>query len=259
MSRRSIPVELAGKQISNAFYGWLSAEVKSSGIDNTYLDDYTEARRRLALGYNTDENWSAEKQESHLNRLEKIWWPPFVEQPQDDEQSANIEFSSLMFVSGAYRIQCYVQSQTPEEYDARRGKAIGINMRQVVVEHLANILPPSGNFSHANIVLQSRNTGETTLEDRKQAIVSEIGETTVKNVCERLYSGKDLGLQDSPSVQEMLKAQKGWIEFATDSVALAAKMRRGELAAVPFLEPKSTSAKPVPKVIYPLDPNFSGF
>ena len=67
---------------------------------------------------------------------------------------------------------------------------------------------------------------------------------------DRLEAELAVGQEDSPSIQEVLKAQREWIIFATECVTLAAKIRRGELARVPFLEAKSISADP--KVTYPL-------
>lgn len=94
MAKNSLAVEIAGRKISKSFYDWLAAEVVSSGVDNTYLDDFTQAREKLALDYESNENWAAEKQKGHLNRLQKIWWPEFAEDPQSDKASAQLVFSA---------------------------------------------------------------------------------------------------------------------------------------------------------------------
>lgn len=155
-----------------------------------------------------------------------------------------------MFVSGAYRIQSYLQARSPQEYIDRRKKVTAINLPRVVTSHLATVLPRSGNFSHADISVSSYD--DISLEHCKDDVIAKIGETTVRSACRRVQMGLDLEEEQSPSVDEMIKAQRAWIEFATDCVTVSAKLRRGELVAVPFLEPKSISARPAPKVVYPL-------
>lgn len=245
MARHSLSQEIAGRTISGAFFGWLKGEVISSDVEvNTYLADFDEAQRRLCLGYDNDYNWTASKDKSHLDRLPK-WWEAYAEDPTNDYQSARVLFASLMFVPGAYRNQCYIQAQNAAQYGQRRSKAIGINLQRTIIDHLATVLPRSGNFSHADINLELLNT-------RRIKVATGVGETATKSMIDRLEAGLDLGQEKSPAVETMLDAQREWIAFATDCVALAAKIRRGELAKVPFLEPKSISADPPPKVIYPL-------
>lgn len=250
MAKESLEVEIAGRKVATSFYNWLAEEVETSVTDNASLDDFKEARRRLGLDYEGTENWAAEKQKGHLNRVDVKFWPLYESDPEDDEFSAQVLFGAMMFTSGAYRIQSYLQAKSPEEYNNRRRRAAGINLYQVVTGRLATLLPASGNFSRADISVASYEG--LTLEQSKTEVMQKIGETTVRNVARRVSEGHDLGEESSPSLDEMLKAQKSWIEFATDCVTVAAKLRRGDLSAVPFLEPKSISAQPSPKVIYPL-------
>jgi hypothetical protein len=257
MSRNSLSVEIAGRKISGTFYNWFVSEVTSSGIDNTFLDDYTGLRDHLGTDYESDDNWSALKQRGHLDRMDKKLWPLFESDPQNDEFSAQVLFGAMMLTSGAYRLQSNLQSKTAEEYLSRRKRAIGINLQRTVTDHLATVLPASGNFSHANISVDSYNS--PSLEQSKEDVIHKIGEASIKFVVQRVNQEQDLGVENSPSVNVLLEAQKGWVEFATDCVTVAAKLRRGELSAVPFLEPKSISAKPPPKLFYPLSPDFTGF
>jgi len=155
MARNSLSQEIASRTISGGFYRWLAEEVRSSNIEvNTYLANFEEARRRLCLGYDNDKNWTASKDRSHLGRL-PLWWEAYAEDPSNDYQSARILFAPLMFVSGAYRNQCYIQAQNEAEYNERRSKAIGISLQRTVAGHLVTILSRSGNFSHASITLES--------------------------------------------------------------------------------------------------------
>lgn len=228
--------------ISGAFYNWLQAEVETSGGDrNEYLNDFEEMRRRLTLGYEHPDNWAVTKHQSHMDRY-PVWWEAFALDPSDDYQSARILFNALMQVSGMYRDQCYIQASDQEDYLARRAKIVGINPQQPVALGLRVLVPETGDFSLADLEIESLD------ERRKEAMV--IGELAVKKMCERLFHKDDLGAQDSVSVRETMSAQYSWLSFATDCVVLAAKIRKGELGAVPFLEAKSISDDP--KVIYPL-------
>lgn len=72
-----------------------------------------------------------------------------------------------------------------------------------------------------------------------------------RRVCSRIKVGYELGHPvGSTSVQEIIVAQYAWSRLTIDCVVLAAKIRKGELAAVPFLEPRSISLDP--QVVYPL-------
>jgi hypothetical protein len=257
----------AGETIAQTFENWLRAEVISSGIErNTVLDDYERALPGLKRGYDDPENYVAAKHEAHVFTRMPIWWEAFVttppEHPKYDEMAAQISFNALMQVSGTYRDQCYLQATDPEidpdDYiNRRQSRPIGVNNLPAVVNarlathFLANDWDKEADFATASIDISEL--------DRTRQKAIRIGDEAVKTMCARVAEGKDLHQEESESVREMLDAQYNWLTLAIDCVTLAAKIRRGDLAAVPFLEPKSISADPPPQVIYPLAPKFAGF
>jgi hypothetical protein len=238
----------AGETIAQTFEDWLRAEDISSGIDrNTVLDDYERDLPGLKRGY--DDRWEA-----------FMTTPP--EHSKYDEMTAQISFYALKRVSGTYRDQCYLQAADPEidpdDYiNRRQSRAIGVNNLPAVVNarlathFLANDWDKEADFATASIDISEL--------DRTRQKAIRIGDEAVKTMCARVAEGKDLHQEESESVREMLDAQYNWLTLAIDCVTLAAKIRRGDLAAVPFLEPKSISADPPPQVIYPLAPKFAGF
>lgn len=240
----------ASEAISDVFNDWLNTEVRSSAGD--YLDDYTAAVRGLKGGINHKDNFLALKHESHVhNRLPQAWetfvisLEPNNPEEQREYMSAWLMFTPLMQVSGTFRTQCYLEAQNAEDYLVRRqARPSGINMQNTVAERLKVWLPNPDNFADASLTVEELG--------RQLKIVSEVGEKAVKRVCARAVIGYDLKQEGSRSAREMVTAQYNWASFAANCVVLAAKLRRGDLAAVPFLEPKSISATPPPQVIYPL-------
>jgi hypothetical protein len=251
----------SGAMIADAIENWLKAEVVSSGIDNTYLDDYTDAVEWLKLGFEHPDNFSAQKHKSHVENRMPIWWQAFeLTQPGDqqfDEQSAKITFNALMQISGTYRNQAFLQAANPEDYLQRRMKGTGLSSLQNVVSDrlathfLAETWNEEADFTAANIDF-------AVLEQRMDRVCQKTGEY-ILTMCSRVEAGKDLGLEHSKSVNEMIDAQYSWLAFAVDCVTYFAKTRGGNLQAVPFLEPKSIAATPPPTVIYPLVSDFIEF
>jgi hypothetical protein len=237
----SSAIDRSVERVAGVVHDWLVAEVESSSGDrNQYLDDFSKWQQQIRLGYDDDRNWTSNKNRAHLDRL-PIWWQAYELDPLHDEASAKITFAGLIFISGAYRNQSYFQAQDADDYQARRAHGVGIDLESAVSTRLNTHLPRTGSFKTANITL------ETLDERRKQAAV--IGEQTIKTVCARAYYGYDLGQENSRSVNEMKQDQYAWATFVTDAVTLAAKLRGGDLDAVPFLHPVNISDNP--GVIYP--------
>lgn len=235
------PVGRQVEVVSDAISDWLIAEVVSSGGDrNQYLDDYTQWRKQIKLGYDDPLNWTGAKNRAHLDRL-PIWWEGYELDPSNDFACARISFASLMFVSGAYRNQSHFQAQNADDYQARRALGIGIDLESAVSTRLHTHLPTTGNFANAKITMEALG------ERRKQS--EKIGELTVKAICAHAAIGSDVGARDSRSVNEMKQDQYAWVTFLTDCITLAAKQRKGELASVPFLHPINISDNP--GVMYP--------
>jgi hypothetical protein len=250
-------VERQAVAVSNAFYDWLAAEVVTSGEGrNKYLDAkvektedakkrFSDLRRRIALPYDNEENWNAQKDKGHRNR-----WPFWLEaaeitsdgDSQADFASARLLFAPLMTISGAYRMQSYLESDDPEEYLARRSEVIGVDMEDVVASQISERVPGL-EFSAAQISFDS-------LKKRFDYAYGQ-NEVAIRAMAARLGSGTDDINGESLSVRSMMRSQIDYLKLATDCVLLAAKLRHGKPGMVPFLEPVSISDQSG-EVYYPL-------
>lgn len=236
--------ESASDNIAAAFHGWLVSEVETSSEDrNKYLNGFNDWRKGMEYGYDQQRNWTVGKNVGHLDRLTTSWWEAYELVPDNDQVSAKILFSALMFVSGAFRNQCYLQSKTAEEYMERRYDAVGVNIHEVVSERIKACLPEDSDFLDAGINMEHL--------DEKRIAALKIGERAIRRICVRIPYDRDFGQEESWSVETMKLAQRNWIGFAADAVTLAAKIRRGDLTAVPFLEPRNISDNSAVPV-YPL-------
>lgn len=235
------PVERSSEAITTTFNQWLIDEVATSSIDrNSYLDDYAGALKGLSLGYGDTNNPTYAKHSSHLDRL-PIWWEAFSNDPTDDTQTGKIIFGALMFVSGAFRKQCYLQAQGTEDYTERRKQAIGIPLRNAVDVRSYTHLPSTGNFRSARITIEQ-------LEERRIGAEKQ-SDDSLRRMLARTAAGYDIGAPDSISVREMKMDQYNWATFAVDCVIFAAKIRKGTLKSVPVLEPVTITDNP--GVYYP--------
>lgn len=245
-----VPIRKSGLILTRAFSDWLDGEVISSGEGvNAVLNNYDLATEGIRGGAEHPNNFAAQKSAGHLNRL-PIWWTGFAETPLDDKDydyvTARIGFAALMEVSGGWRIQCYLKSKTATEYLRRRNaKPAGIPIQKAVTDRLWQLLPDSGNFAEAD--LSFRDLHEQTKK------VANLSELAIKTMC---HEAQDFAQQTrvrykNVPIQQMLGNQYNWLTLAVDSVVLAAKDRGGDLAAVPFLEPRSISEESG-KTHYPL-------
>jgi len=247
MTNRSSEVRIAG-----VLADWLNDEVRSSGIEaNAYLDDYDKAVEGLKNGPGHKFNYLASKHASHVEVRLPSAWQAFNESLEKDiyeereYQSAYLMFTPLMQVSGTYRAQCYMEAADVGDYMRRRLlRPAGVDLWQVAARRLDKWLPEPDNFGDSTITVEQLGLS---LER-----ASKIGGRVVSEVCQRAERNFDFGIEGSATARVLKSAQIEWASLAIDCITLAAKQRAGQLEAVPFLEPKSISADPPPKVIYPL-------
>jgi hypothetical protein len=236
-------LEDSSSNISAAVYDWLEAEVNSSGVErNSFLDDYESAIRGLRGGWEHPQNFTARKLESHMDRL-PLWYEAFALDPKDEYQAARLIFAGLMQVSGSYRNQCYIEATDAEDYIGRRRKIVGVNIQNIVRGRLNELLPKSGDFNYADLSVEAMEPGINEIAAKTRSEVSAVSY--------RLNIGYDLGVEGSVAAHKMQEAQSMWLGFTTDCIAIAAKIRMGELEAVPFLEPVSITDQSG-KSYYPL-------
>lgn len=237
--------------ISRVTRDWLQAEIEESmqpQNGNSVLDNWHKFHLDLMLPFDSANNWNAQKAKGHYERLLK-WTLLPEEQPQLVENDAFLgqqTWAALMFVSGAYRRQCFFQAADPEDYTHRRkdeGPA-AVDLEAIAREHLATGPQvtvykdtPWGRLQQATL-----NLNEESFKAAK--LVHECGVP-------------GLGREDSEAVRLLTELQEKWAGLAVDYMAFAAQRAGKDWQAVPLLEPKSVSQDP--QIYYPFSSgNLSG-
>jgi len=232
-------------RISSAVYDWLSAEVASSSQPddvNIVLDNYDNARAGLEGGYEHKYNFTWNKHNGHMDRLTTDYNKLASITPEDeafDSCAAKVIFDGLMEVSGGYRNQCYAEAKSQEDYLERRRNVIGISIANTTKYCLNDLIHYGDDLSEARISVEG-------LKKKKDHAI-EIGSTAIENFVEIMMLKKDA----QRGAHEMIRAQHIWLKLVVDSLVMAAKYKHGELAAVPFLEPRSIGEQSG-KIWYPL-------
>lgn len=175
----------------------------------------------------------------------------------DDYVAGKFILYSLMFVSGGFRTQCFLQASSPDQYeDLRFGRndmvngATGISIHQV----LSEVVDPD------RVLINPNNSVDRLLRTSTEANELIFGAHQViypwfKANPDRAHAALH---QDEEPVQAMLVCQEAGLALAASHILVAASLRDGDLTAVPFLQPKSiTDASRTP--LYPFAPNFVGY
>ncbi|HTB49330.1 MAG TPA: hypothetical protein VK712_04585 [Verrucomicrobiae bacterium] len=203
------------------------------------------------LPYEDPANANAAKNRSHHDRL-VVWTRGLVENydsfsaEQKDYALARQIFCAQMYLSGLFRVQCFMQATDQEDYYRCRtdGTCIGIDLKRAVTRGLKStigFIPESDGFDSTQIVL-GEIAGQTLLRNENQS-------EYVKGLH---VSGRyDIARESSATMDTVLRLQEGWTRDVVNYVAFAAQEHGGQLAYVPFLEPKSISDDP--KVYHPFD------
>jgi len=233
------------ERIASAFEEWLKAEVVTSGEGpNSFLDVPTDdkladIRQRMTIPTAREGNWVLSKYEGHTGRIESNFWPVFESMPLDDPQLdiaiAQLKFEPLMQISGTYRRQCYLEASSGADYMLRRTHGVGIDLEQVVLERLEKYAP-DGRLDEATISMEGLKRSLDNAATKDYVNIQSIIAHGAKGV-------NIMGLEDSFPTKGSKNAQVSWAMAATDCVIMAAKLRRGELEAVPFWEPISITAQ----------------
>jgi hypothetical protein len=239
-----LDIDSASGQIGTAIEAWLFEEAISSGEDhNEYLDNLAVQRENLVRAADDNANHSSAKHRSHHDR-QRTWGTDLIADPNDEYLAARQVFNPLMQMSGIFRRICYLQAVDQSDYERLRKtpNSTGIDTRAAVASRLllrsmsnhgteATLTVPGAISIHAETLAAF----EGSLRD-------------LHNIAKR--ASRDFGKVKSPSVSRLQAAQKVWCGVVTDSILMAAGYREGDLASVPFLEPKSITHKH--QIKYPL-------
>ncbi len=237
--------------IASGLSSWLMREVGSSTTGrNHFLDEFDDFRTQLSLPYEAPGNNDAEKNRSHFNRLEE--WTTglsdhyFDMRPeQKDYAMARQILCAQMYLSGLFRIQCHMQATDQDDYYRRRleGAHTGIDLGAAVADRLpllfgVNPPKPDGGVSSAWLSFNELVGQTLTLNEVQRKFIKLLHATGVN----------DVGQEQSPTIAAGANLQKAWTGLVVDYIGYVAA-ERGNLRAVPFLEPKSMTEDP--QVYYP--------
>lgn len=210
----------AAEAITEAMEDWLLAEVEESRIgrnavlDNIYRPNFIDGGKR----------------EGHFNRL-VLWTRQFANESHHDYMTARQLFATQMKLSGLFRIQCRILASSQEDYEQRRfgNYPSGINIGRQVNYHL------------------NESAGSTDLASKTIGLERLVADTLRLNEEEYDSLGRlpnQTNLRRIGNYIKLQRMQREWLDLSTDYIIYAAQVREGNLAAVPFLEPKSISENP---------------
>jgi hypothetical protein len=228
--------------IADGMHEWLYAEIQNSySNNNAVLNDYPGFEKDLALPFDHPANVMASKARSHHQRL-KLWTDEVFAYDDSDPAIARQLFGVMMGLSGAYREQCFVVSNDQFGYMRLRysNQPLGADLREVVRGRVV------AQFGHepAESELEHVSIAKSELITRTHQ-VNNFREETVAN----LYSQKPVrGVRKALIARRLADLRRAWYELGVDYILYAAQQRGGELAKVPFLEPKTIAAA---ELVYP--------
>jgi hypothetical protein len=238
--------------ITDTFSWWLTEEIANSDSGrNAYLSDYGPQRADLFKPIEDPTNYQFQKAKSHHNRINS-WVTAYADPKlrQDDDFTAKIIFGCLMNVSGAWRKQCYLESEDMKDYQARRqGAPAGVNIGNFVMQEL----DPSSTDSYISdedfdaLIRRTRMVKSISLYHHKGAhrVVRGIPSDTEGAITSK----------NRAPVRNMEAVQRLWLGLAASHVVAAASVRDGDISKVPLLEPRSITD--TTGLIYPFIDNPS--
>jgi hypothetical protein len=211
---------------------WLLHEVQESGTGrNRYIDAFESTGQALSEPFSGNRGYCAVKQTNHYNRYrEKA--KAYPEAYTDEFYTGTLIHHALMLTSGAFRVQCFMQAKDTDEYRQLRfngQRATGVAMKPTIERALGG-LPAELDASNLVASMQAH---LLRTNDRIQA------QHMLAYGHKRPPRGRFS--PESEPVQAMLAAQRLSIGLACANIVVAASVRGGSLASVPFLEAKSIS------------------
>lgn len=220
---------------------WLNQEIENSRSDgNAVLDEYERTRQDYLLDSTDQNNRDALKQARHYDRYKKLMNDMKADPSllKDEFGAGKILHHSLMFMSGAFRTQCFLQAGSQEEYNRLRfesGRGHDIDLDLAVEQSLDLLVPVADSVIDYSLAMN----------DAMAHYHQQIGTWFAQNPGRSLDA---LG-PDEPPVEAMRVKQRLATATTVGHIILSADMRHG-IENVPFLEPTSISRVGTP--IYPL-------
>jgi len=229
--------------VATVIKDWLTAEKISSYDDNNAgLNEYKRYASSQGLAWDDDSNAFTIKGRGHYNRLARRT-NEIDEDTANDTFLATQLFDALMSLSGHYRLQCVVRADSKQQYmDLRYGPApLGISIPEHVDQRLTvqyGELPSHEDLKKPVVHFADIKLMTTTANEYRLALMKELFDRKrIIGTRKAIYAGK------------LVASQALWLDTAVDHILYSAAKNEGNLAKVPFLEPKSITFA---KLIYPL-------
>jgi hypothetical protein len=232
-------VHFEQERVGQVLDWWLRAEVRESRDGrNKVWDDFNTVRGGYVLPF--EQNQDALKVSNHYSRFDRLIgnYPSFA---GNDHVIGRIIHHSLMFVSGNFRTQCFLQAADQAGYEENRfGKnndyngAAGVDIGTSIGRTMQKF-EELGKGNLDNVVSYSKAVNKQ-IHDFHNHIYG----WHVDNP-DRATEALD---ENEFPVQMVRSCQVLGLQLAAGHVVLAAQMRGGDLERVPILEPKSITDAP---------------
>lgn len=219
-------------QIAAFFREWLQAEIIDSDVGrNRVLSEFDRHIDKFFMDFDASDNQASRKTRSHNRRMTGL-----LELYKDrsfrgyDEVIAKMGHHGLMMVSGAFRTESYLMARSADEYMGYRhthGPA-GVDITGAVREGVMNISGEGDAALDAVLAMAEDANGHNLAVHR----------SVWEWVHDQDSQSLPLAALDSPPVVAMQEVQRGWLGVVAAHTVVAAELR-GDLARVPFYEPRS--------------------
>ncbi len=251
----SLEFEPAVETVAAGIEYWLMKEVGSSVVGrNKVLDDFQDWHHSLLLDYDDPGNVNARKNKNHYSQL--INWTNGLVEYYDDFRPDQIDyalarqmFRAQMYLSGLFRVSCFMKATDQEDYYQRRleitRSSIDVDPKIEISRSLYRLydyIPDEAAIFPPALTLPELTSRTLKLNDEQQAYVREL----------HISGRNDIGQEESSTLDAIANMENKWIGHLVDYISFIASERGGQLSAVPFLEPKSISEDPQP--YYPFAP-----
>lgn len=240
----------ADRQISNGIRTWLDREALVSNTNNNaLLDELTQIRQAMITPVSSSApDYDLAKHTSHQTR-QANFGQAMIEHPTEDIFVAKNIFNTLMRLSGTARRMCFYAAGDSSEYFALKDdlaiiELLGIDMLAGVARAIDARATDRQLAGEVQVV-----SAPTPRECHTEAMdaFDATGKRYLAEVRSRVPN--DFGQLQSPSIDTLKQFFDLWSGICVDNILMAASYRGGDVARVPFWEPKSISDDP--QLYYP--------
>lgn len=234
------------ENVARGIRWWLREEARRSRLDhNRVLDNYALARTDYQKAVDDPGNSDMKKAEGHYMRFQFVTRDMGVEDLRKNQIIARVVHHALMFVSGGFRTQAFLQSNDQATYELIRfdmGEATGLYVDEVTAVVQENVERTMASPDVDRVVAKGLVINEDILV-AKRAMSAWFAANPA-------YLHRSLGFHTEP-VQKSLEIQRAGIGLTASYVTVAAVVRGGNFGAVPVWQPESITTAASQPPVYP--------